>query len=182
LKIDTKVLAAPFWVSASFVKKTYTTARYRFTLILFLLFCLLSYYSFGTAAMDYFMLYPSRFLVGESEFVAYHKFLELTIMPISVYPFLLIIVLNVVMLWFRPGQVSKVLVGCSLAVLVADLISTALLQAPWNFELGKGKNIALMQKITDTNWIRVILETSQVVIVFLMLKQMVFKLSMRSTS
>ena len=150
------------------------TRKDRFTLNLFILFCLLSYYSFGTAMMDYFMLYPSRFFVGEQEFILYHKFLESAIMPISVFPFLAIIVLNILIIWFRPLVVSKTLVWISFIALVIDLLSTILLQAPWNFELSEGKNVALMQKITDTNWLRVFLETSQAIVVFLMLRQFVF--------
>jgi len=153
------------------------TKRFRFSLLLFILFCLLSFYSFGTAMMDYFMLYPSRFLVGSSEFVQYHKFLESAIMPISVFPFLAIIVMNILLFWFSPSQVSKQLLWYSFACLFLDFISTVFIQAPWNFQLSDGKNLLLMQKITDTNWLRVVLETAQVVIVFQMLKQLVFRLA-----
>jgi hypothetical protein len=157
------------------------TKRYRFTLVFFTLFCLLSFYSFGTAMMDYFLLYPSRFFVGEKEFVQYHKLLESAIMPVSVFPFLVIIIMNVLIFWFRPLQVEKKLVGFSLACLIIDLLSTVLLQAPWNFALSEGKDIALMQKITDTNWLRVFLETAQVIIVFIMLRQLILKLAGTAT-
>lgn len=136
---------------------------------LFITFCTLSFYSFGTAMMDYFLLYPSRFLIGEDEFISYHKLLEATILPISVYPFLLITVLNFLLLWFSPRQLPRKLVWISLVCLVLDVLSTALFQAPWNFALSEGKNVELMQKITDTNWVRVFLETLQVIIVFKML-------------
>ena len=119
--------------------------------------------------MDYFLLYPSRFFVGEKEFVAYHTFLESAILPISVFPFLIITVLNILLVWFRPYWVSKTLIWISLVCLVLDVISTVVLQAPWNFELSAGKNEALMQKITDTNWVRVFLEVTQVIVVFIML-------------
>ena len=153
------------------------TTKYRFSLVLFILFCLLSFYSFGTAMMDYFMLDPSRFLVGENEFVQYHQFLELTIMPISVFPFLAVIGLNLLILWFSPLHVSKKLVWISLIALIMDLVSTILFQAPWNFELGEGKNVVLMQRITDTNWLRVFLESTQVIITFILLKEFIFKTS-----
>jgi hypothetical protein len=150
------------------------TTTSRFSLMLFILFCLLSFYSYGTAMMDYFMLYPSRFFVGESEFVQYHQFLESAIMPISVFPFLVIIVMNILIFWFRPPYVPGKLLWISFACLIIDLLSTVLIQAPWNFELSEGKNIVLMEKITNTNWLRVILETSQVVVVFFMLKHFMF--------
>lgn len=150
------------------------TTTSRFSLMLFILFCLLSFYSYGTAMMDYFMLYPSRFFVGESEFVQYHQFLESAIMPISVFPFLVIIVMNILIFWFRPPYIPGKLLWISFACLIIDLLSTVLIQAPWNFELSEGKNIVLMEKITNTNWLRVILETSQVLVVFFMLKHFMF--------
>jgi hypothetical protein len=121
--------------------------------------------------MDYFLLYPSRFLVGEKEFIDYHKLLESAIFPVSVYPFLLINAMNILLLCFKPSGVSKTLVWISLACLILDLISTVLFQAPWNMELSSGKNVELMQKITDTNWVRVFLESTQAIVVVIMLYQ-----------
>lgn len=136
---------------------------------IFLLFCLLSCYSYGTAMMDYFLVYPSRFLVGEAEFTAYHQLLEAAIWPISVVPFLAIILLNAVLLWKAPESVSRGLLAVSFVLLALDFLSTVLLQAPWNYQLANGKDVALMQKITDTNWARVFLESAQVIVVFVLL-------------
>lgn len=136
---------------------------------LFITFCTFSVYSYGTAMMDYFLLYPSRFLVGDEEFIAYHQLLEKAIIPISVLPFLLITLLNSLLLWFHPPGLSKTLIWISLVCLVLDVISTVLFQAPWNLSLSEGKNVALMQKITDTNWFRVFLESLQAIVVFKML-------------
>lgn len=153
------------------------TRKDRISIFLFLTFSLLSFYSFGTAMMDYFLLYPSRYLVGVNEFIPYHKLLESAILPVSVFPFLLVTILNVFLIWFRPPHVSKGLIWASLICLVLDVISTALFQAPWNFELSEGKNVALMQKITDTNWIRVFLEIAQVIFVFVMISRSYHKVS-----
>src|SRR5688500_14959786 len=151
------------------------TKKYRSFLVLFILFCLLSFYSYGTAMMDYFLLYPSRFIVGENEFPEYHKLLESAIFPITVFPFVVIIILNGILCWFSPAHVSKTLLWISMCCLTLDLLSTVFFQAPWNMQLSQGKNIELMQKITDTNWGRVVLESAQVVIVFLLLKKFVFR-------
>jgi hypothetical protein len=145
------------------------------SVVLFITFSTISFYSFGTAMMDYFLLYPSRFLVGENEFIRYHELLESAILPISVFPFLLITILNLLLIWFRPEYVSKTLLWISLPCLILDVISTAVLQAPWNFELGNGKDVVLMQKITDTNWVRVFLESLQVIVVFIMLNTFYLK-------
>ncbi len=143
----------------------------RFSTFFFILFCALSCYSYGTAMMDYFLLYPSRFLIGEKKFIDYHKLLESAIFPISVFPFLLINAMNILLLWFKPFGVSKTLMWISLVCLILDLISIVLFQAPWNMALSAGKNLELMQKITDTNWVRVFLESAQAIVVVRMLYQ-----------
>jgi uncharacterized membrane protein len=140
-----------------------------FSSILFLVFCAGSFYSYGTAMMDYFLVYPSRFLVGESEFIAYHGLLEKAIWPISVAPFLIIILLNGVLLWKSPENVSKKLLVASFVLLMLDFASTVFFQAPWNIQLANGKDVELMQKITDTNWVRVFLESAQAVLVFVLM-------------
>lgn len=61
--------------------------------------------------------------------------------------------------------------------LILDVISTVFFQAPWNLALGAGKDVELMQKITDTNWVRVFLESAQVVVVFIMMSKLYLKLS-----
>jgi hypothetical protein len=140
-----------------------------FSTILFMAFCAGTFYSYGTAMMDYFLVYPSRFLVGESEFVAYHSLLEKAIWPISVAPFLIIILLNGVLLWRSPKNIFKKLLVVSFVLLILDFLSTVLLQAPWNYQLANGKDVELMQKITDTNWVRVFLESAQAMIVFVLM-------------
>jgi hypothetical protein len=135
----------------------------------FSLFCLLSAYSYGTAMMDYFLVYPSRLIVGENEFVTYHTLLENMIIPISVLPFLVITLLNFVLLWYRPTFVSGRFLWFSFVCLILDWLSTALLQIPMNLELNHGKNQELIQQVMDTNWGRVILESAQFIIVSVML-------------
>src|SRR5687768_3209751 len=61
----------------------------------FHLFCALTFFSFGTAMMDYFLVYPSRAIVGDKEFIAYHTLLENAILPINVLPFFIITIQNV---------------------------------------------------------------------------------------
>jgi hypothetical protein len=135
----------------------------------FHLFCALSFFSFGTAMMDYFLVYPSRVIVGDNEFVAYHALLESAIIPISVIPFFIITLQNVFLLWWRPGNVERSVAVASLACLLVDWASTILVQIPMNVELNSGKNLQLINAVMDTNWGRVFLESLQVVFVFIMM-------------
>ncbi len=135
----------------------------------FHLFCALSFFSFGTAMMDYFLVYPSRVIVGENEFVEYHALLEAAIVPISVIPFFIITLQNIVLLWSRPANVERALVVASLACLLVDWASTILVQIPMNLQLNEGKNLQLINAVMDTNWGRVFLESLQVVFVLVMM-------------
>lgn len=132
-------------------------------------FYVLTFYSYGTAMMDYFLVYPSRAIVGAAEFVAYHALLEDRILPISVLPFLLITILNALLLWHRPTGVSKGLVWASLVCLLLDWASSIFVQIPMNLQLNAGKDPALIQRVMDTNWGRIFLESAQVLLAFTLL-------------
>src|SRR5688572_30269959 len=132
-------------------------------------FCALSFFSFGTAMMDYFLVYPSRGIVGDDEFVAYHALLEAAILPVSVLPFLIITVQNVFLFWSRPANVEKGLVVVSLCCLLLDWASSIFVQIPMNIQLNEGKDLALIQKVIDTNWERIFLESLQAISVFVMM-------------
>lgn len=135
----------------------------------FHLFCALSLFSFGTAMMDYFLVYPSRSIVGENEFVAYHALLEAAILPVSVAPFFIITIQNVFLFWSRPAKVEKGLVVVSLCCLLLDWASSIFVQIPLNLQLNEGKNMALIQEVIDTNWERVFLESLQALSVLIMM-------------
>ena len=132
-------------------------------------FCAVTFYSYGTAIMDYFLVYPSRAIVGAGEFVAYHALLEDRILPISVLPFLLLTILNAVLLWQRPTGLPKRLVWLSLFCLLLDWASSVLIQIPMNLQLNEGKNLVLIQRVMDTNYGRIFLESAQAVLAFIIL-------------
>lgn len=140
------------------------TKQDRFAHWAVILFIACTFYSYGTAMMDYFLVYPSRLLVGEEEFVAYHALLDERIMPLSVYPFVLLTVLNISLLWFRPAHIPRRLVLASLICLLLDWLSTIFIQIPMNLQLNEGKDPAIITYIMDTNWGRVVLESAQMLI------------------
>ncbi|MBT1687355.1 hypothetical protein [Dawidia soli] len=135
----------------------------------FHIFCALSFFSFGTAMMDYFLVYPSRALVGNEEFVAYHALLEAAILPVSVVPFFIITIQNVFLFWSRPENIEKGLVVVSLVFLLLDWASSIFFQIPMNLQLNEGKNMALIQEVIDSNWGRVFFESTQAFFVLIMM-------------
>ena len=132
-------------------------------------FCALSFFSFGTAMMDYFLVYPSRVIVGANEFIQYHALLESAILPISVIPFLIITIQNVFLCWSRPSSVTQALVVASLVCLVLDWASSIFIQIPINLKLNDGKDIELINYIMKTNWGRIFLESLQAALVLVMM-------------
>ncbi|HEX8530656.1 MAG TPA: hypothetical protein VF646_11560, partial [Cytophagales bacterium] len=119
--------------------------------------------------MDYFLVYPSRLIVGEREFVAYHALLEARILPVSVVPFAVITLLNGLLCWWRPAGVPKSYVWASLVCLLLDWLSSIFVQIPMNLQLNAGKDVALIEQVMATNWGRVVLESAQAAIALLML-------------
>jgi hypothetical protein len=119
--------------------------------------------------MDYFLVYPSRLIIGEREFVEYSALLAERILPISVVPFALLTLLNILLIWFRPAILPKRYVLASFICLFLDWLSTVFFQIPMNIQAGAGKNVALLEQIMLTNWGRVVLESAQALIVLLML-------------
>jgi hypothetical protein len=133
------------------------------------LFIALTFFSYGTALMDYFLVYPSRAIVGANEFVAYHALLEDRILPISVAPFAVLTILNLWLLWRRPTDVPKIFVWLSLICLLLDWASSVLVQIPMNLQLNTGKDPVLIQRVMDTNYGRIFLESAQALIAFRLL-------------
>jgi len=134
-----------------------------------MLFIASTFYSYGTAMMDYFLVYPSRALIGEAEFVAYHALLDERIMTISVYPFALPTLLNLGLFRFRLPGIPAKLVYASFVCLMLDWISTIFVQIPMNLQLNEGRDLEVIEYVMETNWGRVVLESVQMLLVLKML-------------
>ena len=153
-------------ITADRITKTRNGLTGRWCTVLFLAF---TFFSYGTAMMDYFLVYPSRLIIGEREFVAYHALLEARIIPISVIPFGLLTILNALLFWFRPASLPVKYVGASFVCLLLDWLSTIFFQIPMNLQLNAGKDMALIREVMNTNWGRVVLESGQAALALLML-------------
>ena len=134
----------------------------------FHLFCGLSFFSCGTAMMDYFCLSvtshrrgsgicPISFTIGsrdssrECDAISTDHHSERFSFLVS----------------------SKIDIACcgiaSLVCLLLDWASSIFIQIPMNLELNHGKDIVLIEKVMSTNWGRIGLEITQVVLVFIMM-------------
>ena len=138
-----------------------SNSYYRIWPFLTVVFISLSLFSYGTAMMDYMLIYPSRLIIGENEFVGYHALLEERIIPVSVMPFSVITLINIILLFRRPVEVPLKFLIISMVCLVLDWISTIFVQIPINLQLNNGKDVALINDIISNNRGRVVLESVQ---------------------
>ena len=138
-------------------------------LFLTVVFVSLSLFSYGTAMMDYVLIYPSRLIIGENEFVGYHALLEERILPVSVMPFALITLINIILLFRRPVEVPLKFLIISMVCLALDRISTIFIQIPINLQLNNGKDVALINDIISNNLGRVVLESVQALAVIMII-------------
>ena len=114
-------------------------------------FITFTFFSYGTAMMDYFLFYPSRLIVGEKEFVTYHALLEERIIPISVVPFTVLTLLNITLLFFKLPHTINRLLWVSFICLLLDWLSSIFIQIPMNIQLGEARDPELIQSVMDKN-------------------------------
>lgn len=116
----------------------------------------LAFYTTGAGFIESFVNYPSWQLIGEAEFIAYHRFISPRVLLLLVLPALLCTVFTIAMLWSRPVAIPAKAVWLSLALQAVVWISTATLQVPIQLELGSnGLSIDLIERLIRTNlWLR----------------------------
>ena len=102
--------------------------------------------------------YPSFRFVDESEYTSFQQFHE-TRITFIVLPVMLIEIITSGYLWFSDGWTSVHGIGFVLVLLI--WISTAVFSVPYHAQLSKGKDVATINKLVNTNWIRTVLWSSK---------------------
>lgn len=116
----------------------------------------LVFYTTGAGFIESFVNYPSWPLIGDGEFLAYHRFISPRVLLFLVLPAVLGTVFTIAMLWSRPASVPAWAVWLSIALQAVVWISTATIQVPIQVELGSnGLSIELIERLVRTNlWLR----------------------------
>jgi hypothetical protein len=120
----------------------------------FVITFVLMFYTLGAGIIDNYVIYPTFAAVGENEFVAFRQVFSPRIVALLVVPLILRFVFSVLLLWLRPAAIRLWHVLLFLFCQIVTWISTFAVQLPIQFELDKGKNPALIEKLTDTIWLR----------------------------
>jgi hypothetical protein len=120
----------------------------------FIITFVLMFYTLGAGIIDNYVIYPTFAAVGENEFVAFRAVFSPRIVALLVVPLILRFVFSVLLLWLRPKAIRLWHVLLFLFCQIVTWISTFAVQLPIQFELDKGKNPELIQKLMETIWLR----------------------------
>ena len=124
------------------------------TYVVFIITFALTFYTVGAGVIDNYVIYPTFPVIGENEFVAFRDVFSPRIVALLVVPLILRFVFSVLLLWLRPAAIRLWHVCLFLFCQIVAWISTFAVQLPIQFELDKGKNPELIQKLMDTIWLR----------------------------
>ncbi len=114
----------------------------------------LTFYTFGAGMIDNYVIYRTFAVVGENEFVAFRAAFTPRIVAFLVVPLILRSVFTVLLFWFRPAAIRLWHVWLFLLCQIVAWVSTLAVQLPIQFELDKGKDSELIQKLLDSIWLR----------------------------
>lgn len=115
---------------------------------------LLNAYSVGANCVERFVNYGSWQRLADSDFAAYHRAQQPSILTFVVAPLAISFLLQVMLLWYRPVEVVKALVWMMLAASLVGFLSTAFIQIPIHRKLDHGFSTDLIARLLNTDWIR----------------------------
>lgn len=142
--------------------------------IVFSVYILLTFYVLGGGIVNSLVGYRTWRAVGENEFPAFHQIDSALIIPLFVVFVLLSFIPQVLLFWYRPLVIPKMLVWLALICNLVGLISTILIQIPIQIELDKRYSLELIDRLIYTDMIyRRIPMALMAVINFIMLYKVV---------
>jgi hypothetical protein len=123
---------------------------------IFLIAFALVFYGTGAAFIESFVNYSSWHLIGNDEFIAYHRFISPRVLTFLVAPLLLGTAFTILMLWSRPAAIPAWAVWAAIAAQGVVWVSTVTIQVPIQLQLSAhGLSVELIERLIGTNfWLR----------------------------
>ena len=121
---------------------------------IFIIVFILTFYGLGASIVDHYVIYPTLPLIGETEFTTYYAAFSPRILLFLVLPVILQTIFSILLLWLRPKAIPLWTVLFALACQIVRWISTVFIQVPIQVQLGKGKNLELINTLMQTGVIR----------------------------
>ena len=136
---------------------------------------LLAFYTFGASMIGSFAMYHSWRFVGDEQFIIEHAEAGKRIVTFFVLPTVVMTIFQILLFWYRPKIVPRTLVWASIVCSMIPWLSSAFIQIPLQFKLGKGKDPELLEWLIISDWIRVVPAFGLAIFAFMMLKIIVTK-------
>ena len=121
--------------------------------IVFSLYILLTFYVFGGGIVNSLVAYRTWRAVGAEEFPAFHQIDSSLIIPLFVIFAFLSFIPQILLFWFRPMVIPKILVWLALLCNLIALASTIIIQIPIQIELDRKFSLELIDRLISTDFI-----------------------------
>lgn len=125
--------------------------------------------------MDSFVIYPGWRLLGADLFVKFHQQQSIWIINAFVIPLAIATILNILLLWQRPDFINKKMILLSLCCMIVNWVMSFFIQIPIHHQLNQTYNAVLLEKLITTNYLRVVLQKVQLLVVFQMLLSSIYR-------
>lgn len=113
------------------------------------------FYVNGAAFIEGFVNYPSWRLIGEAEFIAYHRLLSPRMVVLLAIPAVAATVFTVLLLRFRAAGLPIRVIWAAIALQAVALLPTATIQVPIQMQMQlseTGLSLPLIDRLIETNW------------------------------
>jgi nitric oxide reductase large subunit len=142
--------------------------KQRFVSWHFIFFTALAFYTLGAGYLEAFVNYPLWHIIGKSDqWINYHVALGPRIILALAFPTLVLsLISNILLLFFKPPEIPRWLVWCTLLLLLVGILSTAFIQIPIQVRLDQGYNEALVNRLISTSfWLRELMAAARSILV-----------------
>lgn len=122
--------------------------------LIILMYCALSFYCLGGGFMEHFTVFHSWTLLAESDFVNVHHVSGMRTMYVYVTPLIIHFLFTAVLLWKKTISTSSKWLWVILSCHIITWVSTFVIQLPIQLALYNGKDMQMLTKLINTDWIR----------------------------
>jgi hypothetical protein len=135
--------------------------------------CFLNIYCIGASSVERFVNYQTWPLIGDSSFQKYHQAQQPLIQIFVVAPVILGFILQVLLLWYWPMDLSRVLNWIAIGTYCIGFASTLLIQLPIHIRFNlNGYSKELMNSLLSSDWIRKAADVVKLIVTFIMIREL----------
>lgn len=123
----------------------------KFSTLVFSVYILVEFYVLGGGVVNSLVGYRTWRAVGPDEFPVFHQIDSSLIVPLFVIFFFFSFIPQVLLFWYRPAVIPKMLVWAALLVNLIPLFSTLAIQIPIQVKLDQAFSSELIEELIRTD-------------------------------